>query len=197
MRRMLLCCIAAVSAAAAAAQTSRWTDYDQAESELTEAYKSVMSGLPAGERIVMRDSERAWIVSKDRACGKAARNACAARMSRQRADYLDRQWATRIAPRPGQCFSTTIKEVGNRLDGDTDDTTGASVTYADGHYMVDYESSRRKLGFRAGDPVRLCVVSLPTNCPRGDHRGITYRATDLTTRRTWTAADSEHGCGGA
>lgn len=195
--RLLMLCAAAALSTTAGAQTSQWTAYDQADLELNNAYKDLLSGLPAGERIGLRNSERTWIAARDRACGRNARNACALRMTSQRADYLDRQWTLRIAPKPGQCFSTSVKEVGNRLEGDADDTSGASIVYADGHYQVDYDSSRRKLGFKVGDSVRLCVVALPKGCPRGDHRGITYKATDLITRRTWVAADSEHMCGGA
>lgn len=195
--KLVILWAAAMLSTGAEAQIDQLTNFDQANSELNEAYKAVITELPAGERNVLRDSERAWIASKNRNCGHEAQNSCAIRMTLQQADYLDRQWATRIAPRPRQCFSTTVKEVGNRLEGDDDDTSGTSISYADGHYQVDYDSSRRKLGFRAGDPVQLCVVSLPKDCPRGDHRGITYKTTDLVSHKTWIAADSEHMCGGA
>jgi hypothetical protein len=51
---------------------------------------------------------------------------------------------------------------------------------------------------RPGNPVRLHLVSIPQNCPPEDARGrSSYRATNLRSGRTWTAADSGHSCGGA
>ncbi len=50
---------------------------------------------------------------------------------------------------------------------------------------------------RPGDPVRICLVSIPKHCPPGDNRGRTYKTTNLRTHRAWTLPDSEHMCGGA
>lgn len=120
-------------------------------------------------------------------------------MTIARTKALDRIWKRTIAPRVGQCFLTRVKEVGPRLEGGSDDPNndGVAINYADGHYQVDYTTNRFRMGFKAGDPVRLCTVSLPKNCPIGDHRGITYRALDLRSYRIWEAADHEHMCGGA
>jgi hypothetical protein len=50
---------------------------------------------------------------------------------------------------------------------------------------------------RQGDPVRMCLVSIPRKCPKDDNRGRVYRTTNLRTRKPWTLPDSEHMCGGA
>jgi hypothetical protein len=50
---------------------------------------------------------------------------------------------------------------------------------------------------RSGDKVKLCLVSLPEDCPPGDDRGKIYRATNLRTGESWEAPDSQHSCGGA
>lgn len=176
---------------------AQWNAYDQAESQLTDAYRSLMMDLPPSERLNLRSAERTWIASRNRLCGHDARNACATKQSSERARNLDRIWVARFMPHVGQCFATAVAKVGPRLEGDTNTHDGASISYKDGHDQVDYESSPRSLGFRPRDPVRLCVIALPTNCPPGDHRGIIYKATDLASRRTWSAPDSEHGCGGA
>lgn len=196
MRCLIMIGSVALSVAALAA-TGTWTAYDEAEYQLNQAYRSLMLRLSPPERLKLRDLERAWIATRNRTCGREAKNACATRMSIARGRELDREWVSRFMPRIGECFSTTVKQVGTRLEGDSEESNGASVAYADGHYQVDYESSPKTLGFRAGDPARLCVVSLPRGCPIGDHRGIVYKAVDRATRRTWTAADSEHSCGGA
>jgi hypothetical protein len=82
-----------------------------------------------------------------------------------------------------------------RLDGVPD--SGDSVTYADGGYQVSYDSIAGLKGAKKGDAVKLCLTSLPQNCPKGDDRGKTYKATDLRTHKSWEEADSEHSCGGA
>jgi hypothetical protein len=50
---------------------------------------------------------------------------------------------------------------------------------------------------RPGDPVRLCLISIPQNCPPGNACGRSYRATNLRSGGTWAAADSEPSCGAA
>ncbi len=175
----------------------QWSAYDQAETQLTDAYRSLMTDLRPRERLNLRNAESVWIANRNRQCGHGSRNACATEQTSIRAAELDRRWVARFMPHVGQCYSTSVAKVGPRLEGDTDEGDGASILYNDRHTQVDYESSPRKLGFTAGDPARLCVIALPTNCPPGDHRGITYKATDLISRRTWIAQDSEHECGGA
>ena len=102
---------------------------------------------------------------------------------------------TLLPGKVGQCATTTITDIGTRLDGVPD--SGDSVTYADGGYQVSYEAIAGLKGARKGDRVKLCLTSLPENCPKGDDRGKTYKATDLRTHKSWEEADSEHMCGGA
>jgi hypothetical protein len=95
----------------------------------------------------------------------------------------------------GQCASTAIKDVGTRLEGVAD--SGDAVSYANGGYQVSYTMIKGLKGVRAGDAVKLCLVTIPDGCPPGDDRGKVYRATDLRTLASWEASDSEHMCGGA
>jgi len=101
----------------------------------------------------------------------------------------------------GQCTNTTIKDVTTRLqDGPTYKPipgSGSAVDFANGGYQVSYDTIAAITQSRAGDPVTMCLVSLPKGCPPGDKRGITYKTTNLRTRGTWTLPDSEHMCGGA
>jgi hypothetical protein len=50
---------------------------------------------------------------------------------------------------------------------------------------------------KAGDHVRMCLVSTPRHCPKGDNRGRVYRTTNLRMHKSWKLPDSEHMCGGA
>jgi hypothetical protein len=94
----------------------------------------------------------------------------------------------------GACSETTIEDIGYRL-GDPD--SGSAISYANGGGQVSYDTIPEIHRSRVGDPVRLCLVSLPEDCPPGDDRGKVYSATNLRTGESWEAPDSQHSCGGA
>jgi hypothetical protein len=101
----------------------------------------------------------------------------------------------------GQCIDTTIKSVGNRLeDGATNKPmpgSGNAISFANGGYQVSYEQVPAVDSSRPGDPVRMCLASIPQGCPPGDDRGREYKTTNLRTHRSWNLPDAEHSCGGA
>jgi hypothetical protein len=94
----------------------------------------------------------------------------------------------------GECSETTIAEIGYRL-GDPD--SGSAIGYANGGSQVSYDTIPEIHRSRVGDPVKLCLVSLPEDCPPGDDRGKVYSAANLRTGESWEAPDSQHSCGGA
>jgi hypothetical protein len=95
----------------------------------------------------------------------------------------------------GQCVTTTIRMKGSRLEGMPD--SGDAVAYANGVVGVSYDRVPGLRAARTGDSIKLCLTSLPQNCPAGDDRGKTYKATDLRTHKSWELPDAEHMCGGA
>ena len=101
----------------------------------------------------------------------------------------------------GTCVRTTIAQVSQRLeDGSTHRVipdSGSAVTFANGLYQVSYDQVPAVNRSRRGDPVFVCLMMLPENCPPGDVRGKLYTTTNLRTGESWTLPDSEHGCGGA
>jgi hypothetical protein len=106
-----------------------------------------------------------------------------------------------VPHRVGQCVTTTIRTVSQRLeDGVTHRVmrgSGSAVDFANGLYQVSYDQVGAVNRSRRGDPARVCLAALPTDCPAGDDRGKVYRTTNLRTRQSWSLPDSEHGCGGA
>ncbi|GAM96925.1 hypothetical protein U91I_00546 [alpha proteobacterium U9-1i] len=102
---------------------------------------------------------------------------------------------TNSAMQVGDCVETSITLVGSRLEGVAD--SGSGVEFANGMSQVSYDVLPGVSNSRVGDPVRLCLVSVPQNCPPGDDRGRVYAGTNLRTNETWTAPDSQHMCGGA
>lgn len=103
--------------------------------------------------------------------------------------------SAQIPSKVGECKNTTISKIGSRLDGVPE--SGSAVSYANGGYQVSYDMIPGIEHSRRGDPVKLCLIELPSDCPAGDDRGKIYRATNLRTGAKWEAPDSEHSCGGA
>ena len=92
-----------------------------------------------------------------------------------------------------ECVETRISELGSRLKGMPD--SGSAVSYENGGYGVTQEIVVPLRRARVGDRVKLCLVSIPQDCPPGDDRGRQYRALDLRTHGRWILPDAEHMCG--
>lgn len=103
----------------------------------------------------------------------------------------------RLPEREGECGLTRIVQIGGRLEGDTDFFSGTEVDLVNGGHQVSYDRVPAIMGSRKGDPVLMCLTSLPKHCPPGDDRGRSYTSTDLRTHASWSLADSQHMCGGA
>lgn len=94
-----------------------------------------------------------------------------------------------------QCVRTEISELGSRLEGSPD--SGSAIAYANGVTGVSYDIITAIRRSRVGDPITLCLVSVPRNCPPGDDRGKVYSAVNGRTLERWSLPDSQHSCGGA
>jgi hypothetical protein len=103
--------------------------------------------------------------------------------------------------KPGTCAFTTVKSVGQRLQDESTGReipdSGSAVELANGVPGVSYDQVAAVNESKPGDPVMVCLVRLPRNCPPGDRRGRVYTATNLRTMHAWTLPDAQHACGGA
>lgn len=95
----------------------------------------------------------------------------------------------------GDCVQTRVASTGPRLEGVPD--SGSSIQYENGMSQVEYDVLPGIVHSQPGDDVRVCLVSVPQDCPAGDDRGRIYAATNARTGETWSAPDSQHSCGGA
>ena len=120
---------------------------------------------------------------------------------RERRDWAEgekfRQWQNRVRPTPRNAFPA----MGKCYYGHIIKINKYHVFYSNGLQQLPdpgYDSKEDKeiARSRVGDKVKMCVVSLPTDCPPGDFRGITYRAHNLRTGGEWEEGDSLHVCGG-
>ena len=94
----------------------------------------------------------------------------------------------------GTCAETAIEEVGTRL-GTPD--SGSVVSFVNGGVQISYDPVAGIINSQVGDPVNVCLVLVPEDCPPGDDRGKIYRTTNLRTGESWELPDSQHSCGGA
>lgn len=119
--------------------------------------------------------------------------------------------------KPTDCVITRIKAIHARLEGASIHDSGAAVEYDNGAYGVQYQlgddPDKDRPGYsdywqqktyednivasRVGDPIKLCLVSIPLHCPKDDKRGREYSALNLRNHKWWSLGDSEHMCGGA
>ncbi len=100
----------------------------------------------------------------------------------------------------GDCAMTHISALttrfGDPLDG-TDPGAGSAIAFANGGGQVSYDMESAFYDTKVGDPVVMCLTSVPRDCPAGDDRGRVYYGLDVRTGGTWSLPDSQHMCGGA
>jgi hypothetical protein len=103
--------------------------------------------------------------------------------------------AESIPAKVGQCVITKVSEIGTRLEGIPD--SGTSITFSNGISLVSYDAVPQAVASKPGDKVKMCLKSVPQDCPPGDERGKIYSVTNLRTKKKFTLPDSQHQCGGA
>jgi uncharacterized protein YecT (DUF1311 family) len=170
------------------------------DQEIEDLYRHLSRHSAVAARPPAVLAQRAWLKRRDactdQACVETTLAAREADLRRQ-SEALDLQLRHKVA-RVGGCDLTRIDEITTRLtriEGEPPD--GTSLGYADGVWQVSYDRDPAVLASRIGDPVRVCLASIPRHCPPGDGRGRVYAVENLRTHRRWAMSDSEHSCGGA
>jgi hypothetical protein len=119
----------------------------------------------------------------------------------QSGEFSSKVRANSLPQKIGECSVTRIKEISTRLVNSTTGArvpgSGSAVSFRNGGYQVSYNDEEEISRSRVGDRVRMCLVTIPEGCPRGDTRGLRYTTTNLRTGEQWTLPDSQHSCGGA
>ena len=104
---------------------------------------------------------------------------------------------------PPVCYLTIVKKVfyAGPPEGQGLSRCGAcasGIAYTNGeHQDGSYSFVPEMEHSRPGDRIQLCLVSILANCPKGDDRNKTYKATNLRTHESWVRPNYEHMCGGA
>ena len=100
----------------------------------------------------------------------------------------------------GDCAKTVVRRLETRLmdgDGKPIADSGSAIVFVNGGYQVSYDKVAAVDASRPGDAVRICLASVPKDCPKGDHRGKIYKTVNMRTHGDWSLPDAEHACGGA
>lgn len=171
-----------------------------ADGSLGESIWFLKRELSARQRASLMLSQKRWLARRNscanRRCVEAAyeqRLRELQRISESRGKYLRRN-----VSRVGQCETTKIDWIGPRLqEVEGELPSGTTVTFKNGVNQVSYHRELAVLSSRVGDPVRVCLTSIPQGCPPGDPRGRVYQVTNLRTGKLWELSDSSHSCGGA
>ena len=169
----------------------------QLDDRLAGAYSRLHRDLPGAQRARLEHDQGAWLRER-RQCGRDA--TCIARLYESRIDALIVRLA--LPKAVGECVTTTIEKISDRFgapigDSPRPDGMGSAVVFANGSSQVSHDWEAALARSRVGDKVRMCLVSIPKDCPPGDDRGRRYTTTNLRTGEAWTLPDSQHMCGGA
>jgi hypothetical protein len=167
------------------------------DEQLASLFARLRQQLSAAQQATLDRDEGAWLTQR-RDCGRNA--GCIAQAYEDRIQALTVRLA--LPKAIGQCVTTAIAKIGDRFGGPIGarpipNSMGSAVSYANGAYQVSYDWVAALARSRVGDRVRMCLVSIPTDCPPGDDRGRFYKTTNLRTGESWELPDSQHMCGGA
>jgi uncharacterized protein len=157
-------------------------------------------GIAYAQRLALnpalRQLQRGWLKARDVGCGRdrgCLRKMMTAQLAWLRAGAVGP--SSRVPTAEGACSLTAVSRIESRLEGAPD--SGSAIEEANGAYQVSYDEIPAIQRSRSGDPVLLCLVSIPTDCPPHDNRGRVYAGANLRTLGAWSAPDAEHMCGGA
>lgn len=112
------------------------------------------------------------------------------RLIGQCADSFVQSKRFRMVPSPGDPdYTRTTDDFGKEVV--------VKLTNGIGIYAGEGDDFILSSNFAAGHKVKVCLESLPRNCPPGDSRGKAYRLLDYLTGARVAGVDSWHQCGGA
>ncbi|SEE46619.1 hypothetical protein SAMN05444161_5853 [Rhizobiales bacterium GAS191] len=123
---------------------------------------------------------------------------------RLQTEGIGSEWKAVLPTTVGECVNTSIIGISDRfgeplspyLNASGFDS-GSAADFRNGGHVISYSKERVLLDSRNGDRVKMCLVSIPKNCPPGDDRGRMYRIINMRTHDSAVISDSQHMCGGA
>ncbi len=163
----------------------------QENTALNTLYESCQSDLKSLEECLLRNDKRPVtpLVTEERQYWSSE-----VRQSSIDANIRSGKVSDTLPTRIGACDQTVVSVIGHRLMVERE---GSTIAFSDGGRLISYDNVPAVEHSRLGDPAKLCLATIPKNCPPGDDRGRTYQMTNLRTGESSTLSDSQHSCGGA
>ena len=119
-----------------------------------------------------------------------------------RADLVGRglvQGSSGIPTKHAECSLTRIKVIKTSFGEDVsyeNEDNGTAIEYDNGGFVISHSRDPGLFNALFGQPVVVCLMSVPYDCPEGDDRGRFYYTLNLATLSDWVMADAQHMCGG-
>lgn len=167
------------------------------DEQLASLYTQQRQRLDKAQQQILKKNQRFWLRQR----GDCGRNRnCIANLYQERLDQLSLD--VKLPAAVGECINTTIAKIADRFgdrlpEWSSSEVNGTSILFGNGAFQASYDWEAAIARSRVGDRVRMCLISIPQNCPPGDERGRVYTTTNQRTGEAWTLADSQHSCGGA
>ncbi len=181
------------------------------DDSLAALYKQALRQSSSASQIKAR--QRAWLKTRNTCKSEGCvRDAYHQRLAELQATPAARPTQSAAIPvRIGDCVTTQIEDKSTRFaeatPGDTGGEMYVSLTNSVGLYLTNIPHlpananpdayMARTRDFAQGDTIRLCLISLPEDCPPGDDRGKSYSVTNLKNQLSFIGIDAWHTCGGA
>jgi uncharacterized protein YecT (DUF1311 family) len=183
------------------------------DDSLSLSYRNALANFDDASEIKV--SQRNWLrkrnLCKDKACLKQAYVQRLNELITFAPSALPRSDKAHLPKKVGDCIESFITKKSTRFEGSVPGEPGGEVVvslengislYVLTVYEIPSSVNTDKYmystpDFVKGDKIKLCLVSLPKNCPPGDERGKTYSVFNYRSKRGFTGVDSWHSCGGA
>ena len=190
---------------------SELSDLDES---MTAAYRDALANSDSSENI--KSSQRNWLkkrnTCKDATCLKNSYTQRINALNNLAGSPSNHQNNNKTLPQKvGACTDSTIMEKNTRFEGAVAGEAGGEVNVLVAAELGLYIQSVSGLpdsanadkymystnDFAIGDKIKLCLIALPEDCPKGDDRGKVYTVTNYKNDKSFTGVDAWHLCGGA
>lgn len=170
---------------------------------LSSSYRNALADANNAKNIKL--DQRNWLKKRNSCKDKV----CLQRMYEQRINDLAS--VNSLPKKVGDCVDSSIAEKVTRFEGAIAGEAGGEVAVQLKNGVSLYIQSIANFpssenadkymfstnDFLNGDKVKLCLLELPTDCPKGDDRGKVYSVTNYKNNMSFVGVDAWHLCGGA
>lgn len=192
------------------------TELSTLDDSLLFTYKQALAKAGNSENI--KQDQKNWLKNTRNKCKNVD---CLKKVYQERIELLNdvsnfsssisQQSVNDLPTKIGKCADSFVAEKTTRFEDAVPGEAGGEVNigFANGlgvyitevPYLSNDANPDKHLyhsqDFVKGDKVKICLISVPQECPPGDERGKAYSVTNYKNKKTFSGVDSWHSCGGA